>query len=821
MSDPKLNLVLSADDKTAAAFGALNDRLKNVERTTKRTSDSFKSFGRVAAGVFAGIQVTEAVRSTVNLADSYKNVNARLKIVSRSTEEFTTAQTSLFNIAQKTRTGLQETTDLYAQLARGTADMRLPQQTMLQLTEGINKAVTLSGSSVQAANAALVQLSQGFAAGALRGQEFMSVQEQAPVILETVRKGLNLTQGELKKLAEEGKLTNELFIKGFFGGMSGLNFQFDQLPVTVEGAMRRIRNSFLKSVGEIDTMTGASQSLADAFTKVSESLGSLSDWYSRNGSNVGALLGIAGGAAASSMILSRVAAIGGVTAALATMKGALIGVAGVFAANPVLAAFLLAGTAFGASITARAFESQAEAVTRLKDEISSLSSEIDRLGSKRVLSGSEQRTLDIALARIKSAKSELFRAQGGKVDLMAYQDMDASAKYPKKPVAVDANLAKQQQSFLAGLQKQYDALVYSERDLVEMEAKRLGVNVQQALSLFDQAQAVRDVDAASKAASEEAKKRLQDIMAAGKEQDANNERQQNVIAGFRNQMQAYQDMLAVRSSGALLSQEEIAYQERLNQLNKSYAAARLQIEKVGGVYMDENLEKLYKEYDINREIIKQIKEKAVAQKNDLFGGFTSGMNTYFQEITDFAKFTEDATVRAFKGMEDALVTFVQTGKLNFGDLARSIIADIARIYVRQTMIAPILGAIGGAFGGSSVSPFSLGYANATSDPIGTLNYMQGWTGQKRAMGGPVTAGKTYLVGERGPELFTAQSSGQIMPNGSGGSGVVVNQTINVSTGVQQTVRAEVMSLMPQIAGAAKAAVADAKLRGGSYAAAMR
>jgi hypothetical protein len=54
-----------------------------------------------------------------------------------------------------------------------------------------------------------------------------------------------------------------------------------------------------------------------------------------------------------------------------------------------------------------------------------------------------------------------------------------------------------------------------------------------------------------------------------------------------------------------------------------------------------------------------------------------------------------------------------------------------------------------------------------------------------------------------------------------GGGVTVVQNINVSTGVQQTVRAEIMTLMPQIAGAAKAAVAEAKMRGGGYAAAMR
>jgi phage-related minor tail protein len=88
---------------------------------------------------------------------------------------------------------------------------------------------------------------------------------------------------------------------------------------------------------------------------------------------------------------------------------------------------------------------------------------------------------------------------------------------------------------------------------------------------------------------------------------------------------------------------------------------------------------------------------------------------------------------------------------------------------------------------------------------------------KRARGGPVSAGSPYLVGERGPELMIPNRSGTIIPNDKlGGGTVVVNQTINISTGVQQTVRAEIRQLMPQIADSAKAAVSDAKRRGGSY-----
>ena len=90
-----------------------------------------------------------------------------------------------------------------------------------------------------------------------------------------------------------------------------------------------------------------------------------------------------------------------------------------------------------------------------------------------------------------------------------------------------------------------------------------------------------------------------------------------------------------------------------------------------------------------------------------------------------------------------------------------------------------------------------------------------------ANGGVATGGRPAIVGERGPELFIPSTTGRVVPNDQlGGGGVVVNQTINVTTGVQQTVRAEIANLLPQISNAAKSAVADARMRGGSFSRAM-
>lgn len=88
-----------------------------------------------------------------------------------------------------------------------------------------------------------------------------------------------------------------------------------------------------------------------------------------------------------------------------------------------------------------------------------------------------------------------------------------------------------------------------------------------------------------------------------------------------------------------------------------------------------------------------------------------------------------------------------------------------------------------------------------------------------AEGGRLLAGQTAVVGEQGPEFFTAGISGQVSPIGAGA--IAVQQTFNISTGVAQTVRTELISLLPQLADTVKASLADEVQRGGAFASVLR
>jgi hypothetical protein len=181
-----------------------------------------------------------------------------------------------------------------------------------------------------------------------------------------------------------------------------------------------------------------------------------------------------------------------------------------------------------------------------------------------------------------------------------------------------------------------------------------------------------------------------------------------------------------------------------------------------------------------------------------FEGLTQQIEQ-MNELNRVAEMQKQIADSVKSSMEDAFMGIVDgttSAKDAFKSMAAEIIKELYRVLVVQQMVGQL--------------------GTATSAGTGLLGGIGRLLGFK-ATGGPVTSGQPYMVGERGPEIIVPSRNGNVIPNNQlGGGGVTVNQTINITTGVQQTVRAEVKSLMPQIADAAKKAVRDAKQRGGSY-----
>ena len=128
----------------------------------------------------------------------------------------------------------------------------------------------------------------------------------------------------------------------------------------------------------------------------------------------------------------------------------------------------------------------------------------------------------------------------------------------------------------------------------------------------------------------------------------------------------------------------------------------------------------------------------------------------------------------------------------FKDLGKIILAQMVKIFVMKQIVAPFTDAFGSLFGSGG---------GVTKPPAG-------------ATGRSVRGGSPYTVGENGQELFVPSTNGSIIPNKNlgNGSGVTIQQNINFATGIQASVRSEVLQLLPAIAQVSKGAVQDAQLR---------
>ncbi|MCI4437204.1 MAG: tape measure protein, partial [Ignisphaera sp.] len=255
-----LNSTLSqARNAVDKSTKAMQDDFAEVEKSVRHATEAVGALAIAVIGEYA-ISTAKALAS---VADGWNLVEGRLRLVTDSTEELKTQQEELYQIAQRTRVGMEATVDLYARIARNTQRLKLDNKTLLDVTETINKTLVISGASAQSAEAALVQFGQGLASGTLRGQELNSVMEQTPRLSQAIADGMGLSIGQLRAQAAEGKITGEAIIKALKDQLEIVNTEFAQMPVTMAQAWVLTTNEFQKFVGELDDAVGITEYMVE------------------------------------------------------------------------------------------------------------------------------------------------------------------------------------------------------------------------------------------------------------------------------------------------------------------------------------------------------------------------------------------------------------------------------------------------------------------------------------------------------------------------------------------------------------------------------
>lgn len=343
--------------------------------------------------------------------------------------------------------------------------------------------------------------------------------------------------------------------------------------------------------------------------------------------------------------------------------------------------------------------------------------------------------------------------------------------------AQDSSQINEGLSLLNRLQTEYEGVTgavskyaQAERDLAAMKKP---VSELMRYEILDYAKSIDLKEQEKKLLKEEAETRKQliayDVEQANKQADQDKRIEDFVTAG--NDARA---SIVAQTVALGMNSDELTKHNALLQIDtlikKAMVGAtvetRQELEKLGAVMkggMSDALDAL--------------KAKQDALNGDWHEGAKNALEAYQKNVSNVAAFTQTAFSNAFKGMEDALVSFVTTGKLDFTSLVNSMIADLVRYQIQQSIMKPLMSSLSGKGGGIEVS--SGGFLDSALKFFGFAN------------GGQPPVGVPSIVGEKGPELFIPNTPGTVVPNsklGGGGSQINYAPVISIDS---RTDRADV------------------------------
>ena len=249
----------------ARAGQQIGNAMDTASRKAVVAAKSIDAVGSSLSRIAVLVGAAFSVRTLVTWADGYTQISNRLNTIAKDQDNLNGLMTASHTIAQNTFQDWGTTAEAVVRFKNATAELGTSQKDVLQFTERLNKAVALSGATTSEATNGIIQMSQGLASGALRGDEFRSVTENLTFVADMLAKGLGKTRGELKKMAGEGKLTAEQVMKAFQKVGPEIEQRFGKVIPTIGQSLTMMKNEAIKFFGAAGTGSGLLRGLSDVF----------------------------------------------------------------------------------------------------------------------------------------------------------------------------------------------------------------------------------------------------------------------------------------------------------------------------------------------------------------------------------------------------------------------------------------------------------------------------------------------------------------------------------------------------------------------------
>ncbi|MGM8874299.1 tape measure protein [Enterobacter hormaechei subsp. steigerwaltii] len=264
--------LLRADKQVRDVTDGMGSGFNRADKAASSLTSSFGSLSRVATSLMAIL----SAQQVAEYADAWTTLNNKLANALRPSEQLVDVTERVFNITQQTRGSLDATASLYARLERATREYGTSADDLAKLTTIINQGFVVSGATAQEAENAIIQLSQGLASGALRGEEFNSVNEQGNRIIVALADSMGVSIGQMRQMAAAGKLTTDVVVNGLLSQGTAIGNEFANTTTTISQALQVAGNNITKFFGENSTVKTGTAIFNDAVISVSENIGALS-----------------------------------------------------------------------------------------------------------------------------------------------------------------------------------------------------------------------------------------------------------------------------------------------------------------------------------------------------------------------------------------------------------------------------------------------------------------------------------------------------------------------------------------------------------------
>ncbi len=273
----RLVVQLSADVKgyqnaLNRAQGITNRQARAIESRfasmNKRLSASYSGVAAGAAKAFALIGGAQGFRQ---LSDSGTRITNSLKVAGLAGDELEGVYQKLFAAAQKNAAPLETLVQLYGRVSLVQKELGVSSDEIIDLSSNVALALRASGQSSQEASGALLQLSQALGGGVVRAEEFNSILEGAPTILQAAAAGIKQAEGSVAKLRNimlEGKLSSKALFDGLNAGAPVLEQKVAGAVLTVDQRMENLRTALTNAVRKFNESTQAANTFGLAIDNV-------------------------------------------------------------------------------------------------------------------------------------------------------------------------------------------------------------------------------------------------------------------------------------------------------------------------------------------------------------------------------------------------------------------------------------------------------------------------------------------------------------------------------------------------------------------------